>query len=593
MTRLRFPLLAAICLIAPAAAVRSAPAPAERSGLEQVPATAPIVFYLRGVQGTRDRLVTMMENALPDVLKKFQPDMDNFLKDGAEGRKIRGLAKNGPVFLAFTELPKPAAGAETPKFAIILAVTNYAEFRDNILTEDERKTIKDKGNGIEVVTIKNESQPTYFVDRKGFAIVTPNEEVAESFTKKQTGLNTKMSKELAAKLLAGDAGMYVNMDAVNKEYGEQIKQSKDGIEQLLGPLGQAGDDSQKQIVEMFTKAIGPIFQAVEDMHSILATVEFRPGGLAVHLESEVNENTTTAGLLQDTRPVAFKELERMPADRAFYLGMKGGAALYKNLGAFIAGIPSAGTKDAGNLLEELGKAGPDTMLSSFSIPMAGLNVYRFDDPAKAVAANLKMYRNMDPKSASLKDKPVVKTDAETYGDFKLHSVQLVYDFDKMAEQMAPKGGDEEAKKKAIEGLKKYLGAKTNVWFGTDGKTFVQVTASDWTAARKLLDRYTKDKDTAGSDKAFLAARKEMPARTSLLGLIDVLNMFGTMVEAFKPLFPAGQVPPGWPDMPAKKTASFVGLAVTLQPQRGGFDLFITAAAAQDFYKAVVKPLVGE
>ena len=589
MIRLRFLLPAAICLIVPVASVRSAPAPTERSGLEQVPATAPIVLYLRGVQGTHDRFVTMMENALPDVLKKIQPDMDNFLKDGSEGRKLRGLAKNGPHFIAVTELPK-ANGPfpDPPPVALILAVTDYKAFRDNILTEGERKDIKDKGNGIESATF--EGKTTYFVDRKGFAIVTPNEEVANSFTKKQTGLNTAMSKEVAAKLLASDAGLYVNMDAVNKEYGEQIKQGKEAVEQMLAPLGQIGDESQKKFVEMFTKAIGPIFQTVEDMHSVLATVEFRPGGLALHLEGEVNENTTTSNLLKDSRPVPFKELERLPADRTYYVAMKASAALYKNLGSLVSGLPNVDTKDAVTLMEELAKAGPDIAVGGGSFPIAGLNVYQYDDPAKAVAATLKMYRNMDPKISNLMEKPVVKKDAEKHGDFKLHFAQLAYDFDKMAEPIAQKG--EAAKKQYIESMKGMLGEKTNVWFGTDGKTVVQINAPDWPSARKMLDQFTKGAETVGDLKAFRAARKEMPARTSFLGLIDAVQMFGTIMEVVKPLIPAGQIPPGWPNLPPKGTSSFVGMAVTLQPLRGGFDLFITAAAAQEFYKAAVKPLVG-
>ncbi|MGH7170182.1 MAG: hypothetical protein ACRELG_07905, partial [Gemmataceae bacterium] len=231
MNRLRFPVLATMFLIVPASVVWSAPVPASRSGLERIPASAPIVIHLRGVQGARDRLVAMMENALPDVLKMFQPEMDDFLKNGRDGRKIRGLAKNGPHFLIFTELPKTGAPfPDPPPFAIILTVRNYKEFRDNILTEEERKSIQDKGNGIEEVKIQNDPNPAYFLDRKGYAIITPREDVAKTFTKKFTGLHTKMSKEQAAKLLGSDLGVLVNMESINKDYAEEIKQAKQGIE---------------------------------------------------------------------------------------------------------------------------------------------------------------------------------------------------------------------------------------------------------------------------------------------------------------------------------------------------------------------------
>ncbi len=593
MNRLRFSLLAAVCLTAPARVVWSAPAPAERSGLEQVPATAPLVVHLRGVQGTRDRFVAMMEKALPDVLKKFQTEMDDLLKEGRGGRKIRGLVKDGPHFFVLTELPKPGAAGDQPPFAILVAVSDYKEFRDNILTEKERDSIKDKGDGIQSVTIENESSPTYFLDRKGYAVVTPNEEVAKSFTKKQAGLNTKMSKEQAAKLLSADLGLYVNMESVNKEYGEQIKEAKNGLDQLLGPLSAAGDESQKKAIELVKKAIGPIFRTVEDMHAGLVTVEFRPGGLALHLQSEMKENSTTANLLQDSRPVALKELERLPRDRAFYIGMKTSAALYENLGGLMFNMASGATKETSAPLAELGKTGPGIVLGGLSLPMAGLTVYHFDDPAKAVTTILKMYRDMDPKTAKFKEKPKVKADAEKYGDFQLHSVQTVPDFDKMAEPLAQQG--EEAKKQYIESMKRVLGEKTTAWIGTDGKTVVQVIAADWPAARKLLDQYTKGTATVGEVQGFRDARKEMPARTSLLSLIDAVHMFGVILEGIKPMLAGAgvPVPPGWPNVPAKGTPAFVGLSVTLQPGRGGLDLFITAAAAQEFYKAAIKPFVGE
>jgi hypothetical protein len=49
------------------------------------------------------------------------------------------------------------------------------------------------------------------------------------------------------------------------------------------------------------------------------------------------------------------------------------------------------------------------------------------------------------------------------------------------------------------------------------------------------------------------------------------------------------VPANWPNKPEKGMVAFVGLSVTLQPQRGGLDTFITAAVAQEFYKAYIKP----
>jgi hypothetical protein len=595
MNRLRFLLLAAVCLIVPASAVRSAPVPAGRSGgLEQVPATAPVVIHVRGLQGIHDRLVALMNKALPDVLNKYRTQIDDFFEKGPEdllkGRKLSGLAKDGPIFFALLELPKPGDSGE-PKMALILTVTDYQKFYDNVLKEEERKNAKDEGKDIKLVTIENAGRPTYFVDRKNYAIVTADKEVAESFTKKIKGLHTKISKELAAKLLAADLGVYVNMEDVTKEYADQIKQAKQTIEQVIAFGTAAADESQKKIAEMAKKAIDPVFQTIEDMQALLLTFELRSGGLALHLQSEIKGSSPTANLLQDSRPIDFEELGRLPRDRAYYLGMKASAALYANLGKIIANLPSGGGgKDSAELMKKLAKAGPNVLLSSGSFPSAGLDVSHFDDPAKVVEATLKMYHDMDFAENNLKEKPVVKKDAEKLGAFKFHSVQLTMDFDKMAEDLKV---SEDAKKEFIKAIKGIYGEKKTMWIGTDGKKFVQITAPDWKTASKLLEQYTKGDGSVREVKAFGDARKEMPKQTSFLVLFDGVRLFGRFWETIKPMVPAGQLPPGWPNFPGKIPSSYIGLAVTLQPQRGGLDLFITAAAAREFYNAVILPLVGE
>jgi hypothetical protein len=193
-------------------------------------------------------------------------------------------------------------------------------------------------------------------------------------------------------------------------------------------------------------------------------------------------------------------------------------------------------------------------------------------------------------TGTLKEKPIIKESAQKHGDFQLHSVQLVWDFDKMAEPVAQKG--EEAKKQFIEGMKGLMGEKLNIWFGTDGKSLVQISAPDWEAAQKLLDQYVKGNNTAGNVTAFRDVRKEMPAEASFLALVDAVQSLGAMVEGFKPLL-GGIVPPNWPAMPGKGTPSYFGVSVTLQPQRGGFDFFLSNAAAQEIYKAFVKPLLPQ
>jgi hypothetical protein len=588
-------LLVVLAACRPAAA---APAPVDRSGLAQVPATAPIVLYLHGAEGTKDRLLVTLKAALPEVLPLVQPQLDSWLKDGIEGRKLAGVPKDGPIFLVFTELPKP--GENPPKMAVVLAVNKYEEFRDGLLKEDERKNIKSNGAGVERTVIDN-SEGIYFVDKKGFAVVTPNEEVANAFAKKQAGLDGKMSKAQTAKFLAGDLGVYVRLDAVNKEYADQIKGAKEAIGALLDQAGSAVARSQKSGIEMAKKMIGPVFQAVEDSEGVLLTVDFRPGGFALHAQTELRGGSTTASRLEGLKLSGFKDLDRMPGGQIFYTGLQASGRMLEALGGALLGVAndpdSKDAKAVAESLEQMAKAGPGAMLSAGTLPASGIQVSHFEDPAKAVAAQLKMVQAAEPGSTlqggALKAKPVVKTSAQKYGDFDFNSVEMTWDLDKMAEQAG--GGrelPEETRKQIAEGMKALLGEKLTAWFGTDGKVVMQVTAKDWATAEKMLDRYFKGNKGAGDAPAFRDVRKELPAESSMVGLVDAVQYVAAVVDVVKPIFGGiFPLPPAFPGKPNKDSPSYVGAAVGLQPERGTLDVFISAGAVHEAYTVFAKPFL--
>src|SRR5258708_4092133 len=108
-------LFAAVMLVAPAA---GAPAPVPESPLALVPADAPVVIQVRGVEGAKKRLFGMVKNAVPDLAQAAQKKLDEVLKDSLRGRQFRGLAEDGPVFVVLTQFPKPKR-QEPPALAVI------------------------------------------------------------------------------------------------------------------------------------------------------------------------------------------------------------------------------------------------------------------------------------------------------------------------------------------------------------------------------------------------------------------------------------------------------------------------------------------
>ena len=541
---------AAVFVLATAApSARTAPVPADKSSLAQVPASAPLVIHINGLETVRDHVVAFLKNALPDRAEFAQSQSEEFFKNGIQGRKLKGLAKDGPIFVVFTEMPKP--GDKAPKMAILAAVTDYAEFRDNVLSDDEKKGLK-KGDGFES-TASDMGGDIFFVDRKDYVVVTPNKDVAEELAKPPTaGLDGKMSKGQAAKFLSSDAGVYVNMEDVNKEYADQIKKAHDSADELLQKAEKQDDKSMKMALSMAKQIVGPLFQAVEDSQTALVTAEVRPGGVSWHYEVGFQADSKTAGLFKDSKLAAFKDLEKLPAGQFVYVGMSISPALTKMVGPLMQGLAadpdSKGAKALGEAFEQWVKAGPTEQVVSSAMPPAGVSILKCAHPKKAVQAAVRMLEAQGEEgglqSAFLKDKPEVKPDAEKYKDIEFTYVHVEFDFDKLLPMTA--GGKEvpEGVRKAqLEMMRKMMGEGTTTWLGADGKEVVQVTAKDWDAAKELLDQYYKGQDRAGDDKAFAAARKELPAKATVVELIDVMQYAKLIIDVVKPaLGAAGRRP---------------------------------------------------
>ena len=590
---------AVLVLTAAAPSARTAPVPTDKSPLAQVPATAPLVIHINGLETVRDHVVAFLKNTLPEQAEVVQKRSEDFFKNGVQGHKLKGLAKDGPIFLVFTEMPKP--GAFPPKAALIAAITDYAEFRDNLLSEKEKKDLK-SGDGFES-TVSDDGQDIFFVDRKEYVVVTPLKEIAETLAKPPTaGLDGKLSKAQAAKFLSSDLGIYGDMEAVNKEHADDIKKAREAVDGLLEKAEKQDDKSMKMALSMAKQLVGPLFQAVEDSQVALVTAEVRPGGVALHYEVGFQADSKTAGLLKGSKLGAFKDLGKLPAGQFAYVGLSIGPALTKLIGPLMHGLAadpdSKGAKALGEAFEEWVKAGPTEQVVSTAMPPAGVSILKCVHPKKAVQAAVQMLEAQGEEgglqSAFLKGKPEVKPDAEKYKDIEFTYVHMEFDFDKLLPTTA--GGKElpEGVRKAqLDMMHKMMGEGMTAWLGTDGKEVVQVTAKDWDAAKKLLDQYYKGENTVGDDKAFAAARKELPAEATVVELIDVMQYANLMIDILKPALAAvgTKAPVLKLPEPVKGQPSYIGFAATLEGDSASMDFVVTAESVQQIYKNYVAPLM--
>jgi hypothetical protein len=549
------------------------------SALARVPADAPIVIQVRGFDRTKDRLVAMVKNAVPDLAETVQSKLDEGLKEGLMGRELKGLVKDGSIFLAITEMPKPGEGE--PAMALIIPVTNYKTFRDGLLKDDERKNLKADPAGYEITTV--ESRDLHFVDGKGYAVISPQKEVAAKFTKKQAGLDSKLDKDAARTLLESDVAVYVDMGAVNKEYGDQIKAARPLLEFAMQ---QAGGQMDKHTLEMMRAFANGAFQFVEDSRAFLVAGDFRPEGLALRLLAQVGSDTKINSYLKDSKPAALTDIAKLPSGQMGYYAAQFSPSIFKLYAPLVQGMIGEGegkeAKALKDAMSQLADAGPQELIGDVSLPNQSVAIWKYKDPVKAAAATLKMFQAFESggsfSSMPLKEKPVVKEAAQTFRDFKLHSVSLKWDFEKLADR-TPAGGKEMA-----EAMKGMMGEGSNIWFGTDGKTYVQVTAKDWKAAQAHLDAFLSGTQAIGGQKAFADALKQLPAQTSMVALMDGPLYIQAIAQFMGPVLKGQGVPFEIPQMKAEKGKSYFGFALTLRPENGSADIWIPVTAVAEIRK---------
>jgi hypothetical protein len=552
-------------------------APAE-SALAVVPAGSPIVIQVRGFHRTLDRLKTLLSNALPEQAPKLKAQLDELIKQALENRQLMGLAPEAPIFVVFTSLPDP--GDTIPPVAVVARVLDYTLFRDRLLTEDERKTLK-KEAGYETVTPPGE-QTIYFVRSREHTVLTPRKDVADLFLGRPASLTLR--QEQATRLLNGDVGVYVDLDAVTRKYGDQIKASRDMLTAMFksapgGARPSALSDFMKQTIEAE-------FQVALDSRSLVQSLDFQPEGLAMHLTAEFAPDSPTDRIVKRFTRSSFKELDKLPSGTLGYAAAATTPELVKMFGAWLHGLMGPGTENRTfkEAMEQLAAAGPRWWLASYDGPGHGLQVWHYEHPEKVAPAQLKMF---EAASFMIKGKPQVRRNAETYRGFTLHHVHLTWDFDQIVTGFLPEDAvlTEKEKKEFRDQMKRQLGEGLNSWFGTDGKVCITVTGDDWNDARRQIARYLDGKDTLEQQAAYRDIRKHLPEEATGFYLMDASHydqlraLFAGPLAARDRAVKAGKTAP-----PHTGKPSYLSMAIGLQARRGDFDLWLPGPAVQVFYE---------
>ena len=321
--------------------------------------------------------------------------------------------------------------------------------------------------------------------------------------------------------------------------------------------------------------------------------------MLLHVESEVPADSKTNALLKAWKTLPATELAKLPTGTMVYSGMAYTPELMKDLGSLAYGVvdpESAEGKAIKKLVGEMADANPPSLLNASNMPARGIAVSKYDNPAKAVEAQLKLFKGLKEGSTFggvLKSAPVVKENAKKHGGFDLASVSMKWDLEKTVEKQGAAMSDDQ-KKAMVEYMKSMLGEGSDVWFGTDGKTVVQVTAKDWDEAQNLLDRYQKGEDSrrlvAGVQGHGQApARREQPvvAGRRAASHRDDGQVGGDDAAGVGPADPD---PARLREAVGQAKTSYVGLAITLESAAAA-STWLPATSINDVYKMYIEKLI--
>ncbi len=536
-----------------------------------VPADALAVVQVRGLGHVRRQLVGLATAVAPGKATEFTARLDDLLKP--DGRELFALDVSRRSYFAI--LP---AGTDVT-WAVWLPTTDYARFRAEVLTADERAALQP---GLGYDTTAFAGRPLYLLDHTatGFVVATPSEAVAKRLAGASRPLVIDAVGEASGVFLGSDLGLFVNLPAVQARYGGLLAGTRFALPTMLasGTFGLPKLDA-RQAGQIATVADG-VIQSVADGSGFAVGVSVGPAGVTVDSALAVRPGTASAKVLAGERPHPMPLLDAMPGGQSAYAAGRFGAELAKR---FRVAFPEVVGAENGAAYAEHGwaTAGAD--------PGPVLEVCRPLDPNQWRAALRAAYERAGPGTAvqnvPLKERPALVRQAVEHRGRAFDRLALTFDLPSATAAIA----DDGIRQAAHVTMKSLVGERSEQWLTADAAHGLRLTAADWPAACGLMDTFLGDGAKACDDAAVTAIRRRLPAEASAVVLLDAAAFTCKVGELARgaveelPAFPGLELPAF---VPHARRSPFLGMAVVTHPTGGRAILVLPAEAIKASAAAV-------
>lgn len=561
----------------------------EIPALDAIPGSALVVVQIKGIEGTLKSLNEFIKNAVPDANPLNENSIVNGFLEFLRGRKLNGLAPNGPHFFAAMEFPKPNQIVNPNKVLAAIKVTNYNAFREGVLKDSEIKSIKLEKNA-EVVTMENGST-LFFIPRKGQVLVTPDRDIANLIGKRPTPITNKISRIQADRLQSPDLGIFVNLEAIHKDYPHSIAETKTEIESSLKNWESIFGTKKILSSHIISQAITLTFKGIEDSKGMVFSIDFRPTGIALHGETEFKANTQTAAFFKGSKPDALKDLQRLPSGKTLYMAQQTQSPVIKSLATFFMGLtPEENQKALGKDFEVFLQL-TNNRYDGLSFPPEGLQIIQSANPEETKIQFLNLLEKVGQgekfQNVFSKQAPKIKKGVESLSGQTFDLVIFEWDLEKTTKFMVreTKGIQFWSKFQKVM-IKNMMGDAMNLWVTTTKNEVLVVTGKDWSKSKRIFEDFNKNTKKLEEISHYSICRKDLPQESSLIVLIDPLHYLKFILGVLKEV--NGEAISL--DLTGYNS-TFIGFSAVFAEDRASVDGIISSASIQEIYFRLIKQVL--
>lgn len=518
-------------------------APDQSAWLKAIPADVAVVARVKALETVRDDILKMLDAMSSNAVALARPQLEQGL---AMMEAQSGKHSVQHPFYVLLSLPKDGP---IPGWAVLVESENYEAVVKSVSKKDDFKSAPK--DGLDTFD-GSDGQTWYAAKGKGFVAFGPDQTILKAVANPKATLDEKIAGDVKKEFLAGDLGVYVNVAALQGQYGDQIDQAK---QTFLGLLDNAGGQMDAKTVGMMKTLYAGMFDSVKDGDALAFSVDFTPSAFSLSGSATVKADSKAAKGLATAKSGPAEGFGKLPADGFMYSYMNPSPESFKAIAKLGTAYVSGGGKSTAEMekgqamLAEAGGLEVYQAMASGSGGMTGMAALAYStpkDPAKAVEATTMTNTALKGAEGMFKD-VVVTPKVATYKGFVLNELKATYDLEKMTPPNAPGGPD---------AIRKLMGGDTmTVWYGTDGKSMLSVSGKDLDEAKAKIDAFLTGDNSLSKIPPYDSLRRMLPANISGAILVNAQGLVKVVSETAGAMSGKALSIPA--DMP-KETALFGG-----------------------------------